>query len=122
MLRRSSKSATALDLTKQQLAQRETELRAEQEKLEKLIADAPRVAEEEARRQREELRRLAGAERTRLDVSLALEDKRYYDFGGDARPVGALRKQRREGRIIFVVLVMALAIAVTWLLTHLRIF
>jgi septal ring factor EnvC (AmiA/AmiB activator) len=122
MLRRSSKSATALDLTKQQLAQRESELRAEQEKLEKLIADAPRVAEEEARRQREELRRLAGAERTRLDVSLALEDKRYYDFGGDARPIGTLRKQRREGRIIFLVLVIALAIAVTWLLTHLKIF
>ena len=122
MLRRSSKSATALDLTKQQLAQQESELRAQQEKLEKLIAEAPRVAEEEARKQREELRRLAGAERTRLDVSLALEDKRYHDFGGSVRPVGSLRKHRREGRIIFVVLVIALAVAITWLLTHLQIF
>ena len=122
MLRRPSKSATALDLTKQQLAQTEAELRAQKEKLEQLIADAPRVAEEEARRNREDLRRLAGAERTRLDVSLTLEDKRYNDFGGSGRPVGSLRKQRREGQIIFLVLVIALAIAVTWLLTHLHFF
>ncbi|SRR5581483_1240326 len=122
MLRRPSKSATALDLTKQQLAQTEAELRAQKEKLEQLIADAPRVAEEEARRNREDLRRLAGAERTRLDVSLAVEDKRYHDYRGSDRPVGALRKQRREGQIIFLVLVIALAIAMTWLLTHLQIF
>jgi septal ring factor EnvC (AmiA/AmiB activator) len=122
MLRRPSKSSTTLDLTKQQLAQREAELRAQKEKLEQMIADAPRVAEEEARRNREDLRRLAGAERTRLDVSLAVEDKRYNDFGGSGRPVGALRKQKREGQIIFLVLVIALAIAMTWLLTHLQIF
>lgn len=117
MLRRSSKSATTLDLTRQQLAQQEAELRAQKEKLERMIADAPRVAEEEARRQREDLRILAGAERTRLDVSL---DRRGHDFSD--RPVGALRKQRREGQIIFLVLVIALAVAITWLLTHLRIF
>lgn len=117
MLRRSSKSATALDLTKQQLAQQEAELRAQQEKLERMIAEAPRKAEEEARKQREELRRFAGAERTRLDVSF---DRPAYDF--DERPTGTLRKHRREGQIIFLVLVIALAIAVTWLLTHLQIF
>src|SRR4051812_23111981 len=115
MLRRpTSKPPTTLDLTKQQLAQQEAELREQKEKLERMIAEAPRVAEEEARRQREDLRILAGAERTRLDVSL---DRRGYDFGD--RPVGALRKQRREGQIIFLVLIIALAIAVTWLLTHL---
>lgn len=117
MLRRSSKSATALDLTKQQLAQEEAELRAQQEKLERLIADAPRVAEEEARKQREELRRFAGAERTRLDVSL---DRHLYEPSD--RPTGTLRKHRRDGQIVFLVLVIALAVAVTWLFTHLKIF
>jgi septal ring factor EnvC (AmiA/AmiB activator) len=117
MIRRSSKSATALDLTKQQLAQQEAELRAQQEKLERMIADAPRVAEEEARKQREDLRRFAGAERTRLDVSL---DRPAYDFSD--RPTGTLRKHRREGQIVFLVLMIALAVAVTWLLTHLQIF
>jgi hypothetical protein len=122
MLRRSIKSATTLDLTKQQLAQEEAELRAQQEKLERLIADAPRKAEEEARKQREDMRQMAGAERTRLDVSLALGDKRYHDYGGSDRPVTSLRKHRREGQIVFLVLAIALAVAVTWLLTHLQIF
>lgn len=122
MLRRSTKSATALDLTKQDLARQEAELRAQQEKLERMIAEAPRVAEEEARKQREDLRRMAGAERTRLDVSLTLDDKRYHDFSGSERPVTSLRKHRREGQMIFLVLVIGLAVAVTWLLTHLQIF
>jgi septal ring factor EnvC (AmiA/AmiB activator) len=117
MLRRGNKSATTLDQTKQQLAQQEAALRVEQEKLERLIAEAPRVAEEQAKQQREELRRFAGAERTRLDVSI---DRPIYDY--DDRPTGTLRKHRREGRIIFMVLVVALIAAVAWLLTHLQIF
>ena len=32
----------------------------------------------------------------------------------------SLRKERREGRIIFLVLVIALAVAVIWLVSHLR--
>lgn len=121
MLRRPSKSDTALDQTKQALAREELELRETVEKLERMIADAPRVAEQEARRQREELRSIAGAESTRLDVSLALDDKRY-DGRETARPRGSLRKQRREGRIIFLVLVIGLAAAVIWLVAHLRSF
>ncbi len=121
MLRRSSKSDTALDQTKQALARQESELRQTVEKLERMIAEAPRIAEEEAKRQREELRLRAGAERTRLDVTLALDDKRYYESDG-GRPRGSLRKQRREGRIIFLVLVVALVAAVIWLVAHLRTF
>ena len=121
MLRRSSKSDTALDQSKQALAREESELRATMEKLERMIEAAPRIAEEEARRQREELRLRAGAERTRRDVSLGLEDKRYFE-SEMSRPMGSLRKQRREGRIIFLVLVVALAAAVIWLIAHLRAF
>src|SRR3954462_12861688 len=121
MLRRSSKSNTALDQSKQALAREESELRETVEKLERMIAEAPRIAEEEARRQREDLRLRAGAERTRLDVSLGLEDKRYFE-SETSRPMGSMRKQRREGRIIFLVLVMALVVAVIWLIAHLRSF
>src|SRR3954471_17130933 len=120
MLRRSSRD-TALDQTKQDLARQESELRETVEKLERMIAEAPRIAEEEARRQREDLRLRAGAERTRLDVSLGLEDKRYFE-SETSRPVGSMRKQRREGRIIFLVLVVALVAAVIWLVAHLRAF
>jgi hypothetical protein len=118
MLRRSSRSATALDQTKEELARQESELRDKMEKLERMIAEAPRVAEEKTRQQREELLQRAGEERSRLDVSVALYDKRYGDEGGSAPRRGALRKERREGRIIFLVLIIALAIAVIWLISH----
>jgi septal ring factor EnvC (AmiA/AmiB activator) len=119
MLRRSSRSATALDQKQQELVRQESELRDQVEKLERMIAEAPRVAEEKVRREREELLIRAGEERSRLDVSVALHDKRYGDDSGAAPRRGALRKERREGRIIFLVLVIALLIAIIWLVSHL---
>src|ERR1700720_3490427 len=120
MLRRSIRSATALDQSKQQLARQESDLRDQVQKLERMIAEAPRVAEEVGRRQREELLMRASEGGSRLNVSAALQDKRYGDDAGTARPRGSMRKERREGRILFLVLVVALATAVVWLASHLR--
>jgi septal ring factor EnvC (AmiA/AmiB activator) len=120
MLRRSIRSATTLDQTKQQLARQESEVRDQVQKLERMIADAPRVAEEVERRQREELLMRASEGGSRLDVSLALQDKRYGSEPDSGRPRGSLRKERREGRIVFLVLVIALVVAVIWLATHLH--
>ena len=118
MLRRSPKSASTLDQTKQELAQKESELRDQMQKLERMIADAPRVAEEIEKRQREELLMRASQGGSRLDVSLALHDERYG--GSSPRPRGSMRKQKREGRIFFLVLVIALLVAAIWLLNHLH--
>ena len=119
MLRRSPRSATALDQTKQELARQESELRDQMEKLERMIADAPRVAEEVERRQREELLMRASQGGSRLDVSMALQDKRYGE-SGPGRRRGSLRKERREGRIVFLVLIIALLAAAIWLLNSLH--
>src|ERR1700752_3077979 len=118
MLRRSSKADSALGRKQQELAQQESELRGQMQKLERMLEEAPKVAEAVERRQREEL--LMRASESRLDVSLALRDKRYGDDFAAPRPRGSLRKERREGRIVFLVLVIALAAAVIWLLSHLR--
>jgi len=119
MLRRSEKSATTLHRQREELAHRESELRDEVAKLERMIAAAPKLAEEAERRQREELLMRAQGGGNRLNVSIGLQDKRY---GGAAsvRPRGALRKAQREGRIIFLVLAIALAALVIWLLSHLH--
>jgi septal ring factor EnvC (AmiA/AmiB activator) len=122
MLRRANKSDTAHDHSKEQLAREESALRDQMEKLERMIAEAPRVAEEEMRKQREELRARAGMEQSRLDVSLGATDKWMSDGGGMAPRRGSMRKQRREGRIIFLVLLIALAGLVLWLLSHLQVF
>jgi hypothetical protein len=122
MLRRVPRSNTTLDQTKQDLARQESELRDQMEKLERMIADAPKVAQELGRQQREELLARATEERSRLDVSLALHDKRYGDDGAPFLPRRALRKERREGRIIFILLVLVLMGVVIWLVAHLRSF
>ncbi|HEY2626035.1 MAG TPA: hypothetical protein VGI41_04710 [Candidatus Udaeobacter sp.] len=120
MFRRSPRSPSPFRHRQKELARREAELRESVEKLERSIAAAPRVAEETARRQREELLMRAKTGGNRLDVSIALQDKRYGDDGGSTRRRGSLRKERREGRIMFLVLVIALAGAVIWLASHLH--
>jgi septal ring factor EnvC (AmiA/AmiB activator) len=119
MLRRSPRSTTALDQTKQELARQESELRDQMEKLQRMIADAPRVAEEVEKRQREELLMRASQGGSRLDASMALVDKRYGE-SGPGRRRGSLRKERREGRILFLVLIITLLVAAIWLLNHLH--
>ncbi len=119
MLRRLSRSDTALDQSKEALARRESELREKMAQLERMIEEAPRVAEETLRKQRDELLLRANEGGRRLDVSIALQDKRR-SYADAPRPRGSLRKERREGRIIFLVLVIALAVAVTWLVSHLH--
>src|SRR2546423_1498440 len=120
MRRRWSRSPTALDQSKEALAREESQLREEMEKLERMIADAPRVAEELSRRQRDELLMRANEGGARLDVAAVLQDKRYGDTRGAPRRRGSMRKQRREGRIIFLVLVIALGAAVVWLVCLFR--
>lgn len=120
MRRRPSRTGTPLVQKQNELAQREVQLRGEMEKLERMIAEAPRVAEEATRRQREELLDRASEGRSRLDVSAALQDKRWGDDGRASGRRVSLRKERREGRIIFLVLVIALCLLVIWLVSHLH--
>ncbi len=119
MARRSSKTSTPLNQKQQDLARQESQLREQMQKLERMIEEAPRVAEETSRRQREEILHRASEGSSRLNVAIALQDKRYGDDDGRGRPRRSMRKERREGRIIFIVLVIALAAALLWLVTHL---
>jgi TolA-binding protein len=121
MRRRSSNSGTPLTAKQQELSARENELREKMQQLEQMIQEAPRKAQEKMRQQQEELLLRAGDESRRLNVELGVRDMRHSDF--DFRPGGgrrvALRKERREGRLIFLVLVMVLAAVVFWLMRHL---
>src|SRR3982751_3420182 len=102
MRQRSSKGGTPLNAKQEELARREKKLRDEMQKLERMIEEAPRVAEEANRRQREEMMSRASEVGSRLDVSMALQDKRFSDGGRYSGRRVSLRKERREGRIIFL--------------------
>jgi hypothetical protein len=118
MARRSSKPFTPLNQKQEELARAESKLREEMLKLERMIADAPRQAEEKSRREREEILQRASEGGSRLSVSMALQDKRYGDEAYEGRRRGSMRKELREGRLLFLVLVIALAVAVIWLVTR----
>ena len=120
MARRRAQSDTPLNLKQQELAQLESDLRKQMEDLQRMIEEAPRVAEEKTRREREDLLERASEGRNRLDVSIALQDKRYGEYAAENRRPRSLRKQRSEGRLLFIVLVIALALAIIWIATHLH--
>jgi uncharacterized protein (DUF3084 family) len=118
MIRRSPKSGSAVNKRQEELARRENALRDQMQKLQQMIDDAPRLAQETSRKQREELLERANQRGSRLEASLSLHDKRWDDNERGARRPGSLRKERREGRIVFLVLVIALTAAVLWLMTR----
>ena len=121
MARRRAFANTPLSQQQQELARQEEDLRKKMDDLQRMIEEAPRVAEERTRREREELLQRANEGRERLDVSIALNDKRFSE---SRRPTSSrprsLRKQRSEGRLLFIVLVLALAVAIIWIATHLN--
>lgn len=120
MFGRSSKKDSPLNQQQEELKRREAELRENMRKLERMIAEAPRKAEEQSRKQREELLERANHGGSRLDASISLPDRRWDDGDFGVRRRGSLRKERKEGRLIFLLLVIVLASAVIWLLTHLH--
>jgi len=117
MRRRSLKGATPLNQKQEELALRETKVRDEMEKLQRMIEEAPQRAEENMRRQQLELSTRANEGGDRLNVSLGPSDK-WGNVGRYDVPRVALRKERREGRFIFLCLVILLTVAVIWLVSR----
>ena len=121
MFRRSPKSPSALRRRQEEIEQREAELREKLEKLERMVTSPPETAEDiiPAPGPNRGIRDNTGDKQ--LHVSIALEDSHYFDKSesGRRRP-RSLRKERREGRMVFLLLVAALAVAVIWLMSHLH--
>ncbi len=120
MARRRLPSNTPLTEKQRELAQRENDLRKQMDDLQRMIEEAPRVAAETTRRQKEELLVRASGESQRLDVFSRPSDKRYGEDLWDNRRPRSMRKQRSEGRLLFIVLVIVLSVAVIWIATHLH--
>jgi hypothetical protein len=120
MFRRSPRSPSPFRRRQEELARREAELRDQCNKLERTIANARRATEETSRPVREKAITKANPGDNQLHVSVALQDRRYFDDNDGTHKRRSLRKERREGRIMFLMLVVALAAAVIWLVSHLH--
>ena len=112
MFRRSPKSSPPLRRRQEEIARQEADLRERLEKLERLVAKVPVVEKNRAER---------GPKDNRIDkrfrVSVAAQDQRESRRSGRPR---SMRKERRDGQIIFLLLLVALAATVIWLISNLH--
>jgi len=120
MFRRSPKSPSALRRRQEEIARTEAELREKVEKLERMVINGPQSAEDISPAPGEERRKTNNTGDKQFYVSVALEDSHYFDKSGSSRRPRSLRKARREGRMVFLLLVATLAVAVIWLMSHLH--
>lgn len=119
IFRRSRKQAAPLYRKQQEIAQQEAQLREKLESLERIITQ-PRPAAESKSRARTPERVPAGAPmERRFHVSIAMDTPPAFE-GGRPRRSRALRKERRQGKIVFLVLLVALALAVVWLVSQIH--
>jgi hypothetical protein len=118
MFRRSRRSTTPLRHRQQEISRQEAELREKLDKLERMVTKGRATPESPA--QSREYSVKGDNPENRFHVSLAMEGGHAIDAGRSARRPRSLRKVRREGRIIFLFLLMALAVAVVWLISHLH--
>ena len=119
MFRRPRRPAPPLRRKQQEIARQETELREKLEKLERMVTRERVSSGNKSRTQISDKGVTANAEK-RFDVSLAVDGAYPLDVDRSTRRPRALRKVRREGQIIFLFLLMALAAAVMWLISHLH--
>ena len=115
MFRRSRKSSLPLRRREEEIAQQEAELRERLEKLERLVAKVPVIEKNRAKQEAKDNR----SDR-RFSVSVAAQGRSSMGEGRSGRRPRSLRKERREGQIIFLLLVVALAVAVIWLISNLH--
>ena len=120
MFRRSPKSPSPLRRRQEEIARTEAELREKVEKLERMVINAPQSAGDTSLAPRKKRNISDDGSDKQFHVSVALQDRHYFDKSGSSRRPRSLRKERREGRMVFLLLAAALAVAVIWLMSHLH--
>ena len=119
MFRRSPKPAPPLHRKQQEIAQQEAQLREKRETLERIVTQS-RVPAPKKSSAREPQRNAANnVVEKRFHVSIGMDAPQVFDSERRGRP-RAMRKERREGRIVFLMLLLALGFAVMWLISHLH--
>jgi hypothetical protein len=120
IFRRAPRPTPPIRRRQQQIARQEAELREKLDQLERMVTRQRTGAPNKPLTPEVERARQSGRTEKRLNVTLALEGEHYPSSSQRMRRPRSLRKERREGRIIFLFLLTALAVAVLWLISHLH--
>lgn len=110
------KLETPIDTRQKAIAEQEAKVRLQMAKYEKLIEDAPRLAKERARVQREQfVTRAARADNSVPTRAVAPGRRRYELNAGAPARERRLRAERNAGRGMFFILLLVFAVVVAWL-------
>ena len=120
MFRRSRKPAPPLHRKQQEIAQQEAQLREKVESLERLVTQSRAPAQNKSSPQEPDRSATANVVERRFHVSIAMDAPQVFDADRRSRRPRAMRKERRQGRIVFLILLAALAVAVMLLISHLH--
>jgi hypothetical protein len=119
MFRRSRKPAPPLHRKQQEIAQEEARLREKVESLERIVTQSRAPEQKKSSAQRPDRKATTNVVEKRFHVSIAMDNPQVLDTERSRRRP-ALRKERRQGRIVFLILLALLGVAVMWLFGHLH--
>ena len=120
MFQRSRKPAPPLHLKQQEIAQQEAQLREKVESLERIVTQSRAPTQTKSSLREPDRSATNNVAERRFHVSIAMETPQVFDADRRERRPRALRKERRQGRIVFLVLLAALGVAVMLLISHLH--
>jgi hypothetical protein len=120
MFRRSRKPAPPLHRKQQEIAQQEAQLREKVESLERLVTQSRASAQNKSSPQKPDRSATANVVERRFHVSIAMDAPQVLDTDQGRQRHRPLRKERRQGRIVFLILLAALGVAVMLLISHLH--
>jgi hypothetical protein len=118
MFGRSRKPAPPLHRKQQEIAQQEAQLREKVESLERIVTQSRAPAQNKSSAREPDRSAAYNVAEKRFHVSIAMESPQVFDGDRGRRRPRALRKERRQGQIVFLILLAALGIAVMWLISH----
>ena len=120
MFRRSRKPAPPLHRKQQEIAQEEARLREKVLSLERIVTQSRVPAQKKSSTPEPDRSATNNVVERRFHVSIAMESPQVFDADRRGRRPRAMRKERRQGRIVFLILLAALGVAVMLLISHLH--
>jgi hypothetical protein len=120
MFGRSRKPAPPLRRKQQEIAQQEAQLREKVESLNRIVTQSRAPARKKSSARKPERSTPNNVVEKRFHVSIAMEAPQVFDNERRNRRPRALRKERRQGQIVFLILLVALGVAIMLLISHLH--
>jgi len=120
MFRRSRKPAPPLHRKQQEIAQQEAQLREQVESLERIVTQSQAPAPKKSSVREPDRSATNNVVEKRFHISIAMGAPQVLDDDRRARRPRAMRKERRQGRIVFLILLAALGVVVMLLISHLH--